>query len=89
MKGKKPESSEVKTMLIFSQAKLTVGGEGLVRVEGKLVPYRSRISRFVREHGIRDITVRLRDGRLVFPKSVAPRTRKKLKSFLSVECPIQ
>ena len=88
MKGKTPESSEVKTMLILSQAKLTVGGEGLVRVEGKLMPYRSRISRFVREHGIRDITVRLRDGRLVFPKSVPTRTRKKLKSFLSVECPI-
>lgn len=76
-------------MLIFSQAKLTIGGEGLVRVEGELVPYRSRISRFVREHGIRDITVRLRDGRLLFPKNVAPRTRKKLKSFLSAECPIQ
>ena len=89
MRGKKPEALEVKTMLILSQAKLAVGGVGLVRAEGKLEPYRSRISGFVREHGIRDITVRLRDGRMVFPKSVPPRIRKKLKTFLSVECPFQ
>jgi hypothetical protein len=89
MKVKKPEALEVKTMLIFSQAKLTIGGAGLVRVEGKLEPYRSRISGFVGEHGIRDITVWLRDGRFVFPKSVPPHTRKKLKNFLSAECPVQ
>ncbi len=89
MKGKKPESLEVTKVLILSQAKLTVYRDGLVRVEGKLEPYRSRITRYVREHGIRDITVRLRDGRLVFPRSVSPRTRKKLKTFLSLECPVQ
>ena len=76
-------------MLIISQAKLTISEEGLVRAEGKLEPYRSRISRYVQEHGIRDITVRLRDGRLVFARSVPLRTRKKLKAFLSIECPVR
>jgi hypothetical protein len=80
---------EAKTMLIFSQAKLTISEEGRVRAEGKLEPYWSRISGFVQEHGIRDITVRLRDGRLVFAKSVPVRTRKKLKAFLSAECPVR
>ena len=89
IRGKKPEWLEVTTMLIFSQAKLTVCGEGLVRVEGKLEPYWSRISGFVRELGIRYITVRLRGGRPVFPRSVPPRTRKKFKTFLSVECTVR
>jgi len=76
-------------MLMLSEAKLTVGAGGTVRVEGKLAPYWSRISGFVREHGISELTVRLRDGQLVFPKSTPPRIRAKLKTFLSVECPVR
>ena len=75
-------------MLILSEAKLTVGSGGDVRVEGKFGPYWSRISAFVRTNGIRGITVRLRDGQLVFPRSIPSHTRRKLVSFLSLECPI-
>jgi hypothetical protein len=75
-------------MLIFSQAKLTIGGECQVRVEGKLTPYQVRIAGFVRAHDIRNITVRLRDGRLLFPKRVPTRIRKRLERFLSIECPV-
>jgi hypothetical protein len=76
-------------MLIFSQAKLSVCRQGRVRVEGKFEPYWSRISGFVRELGIRDITVRLRDGHPVFPKSIPRRTQKQFRTFLRVECPVR
>lgn len=76
-------------MLILSQAKVTVDGNGEIAVEGMLTPHRARIVAFLRDLGLRGMTIRYRGGRYLFSRSIDAGTQQRLRNFLVNECPVR
>ncbi len=73
-------------MLLLSDAKITIGQPGDVRVEGRWKRYSARIRQFVADLGLTHATVRHRFGRFVFSSGVDPGTRQRFRNFLVNEC---
>lgn len=76
-------------MLFLSRAKIRVDVQGRVRVEGLLEQYTARIADFVAELGLRNATVRFRNGHYVFSRGIDEVTQQRLRNFLVNRCPLR
>jgi hypothetical protein len=69
-------------VLILSQGIIRVDGQGAVKMAGVKRVYEAKVERFLRDLGARNMTVRYRNGRLLFSKGVDPSTQQKIRNFL-------
>ncbi|MDB6017318.1 MAG: hypothetical protein JWR19_1807 [Pedosphaera sp.] len=73
---------------LFPDSKIRVSSTGEVRIIGTLAPYRSRIAYFIKELGLRQVTIRYRSKRFYFPRSIDSGTQQRLRNFFAAECPM-
>lgn len=76
-------------MLFLSRAKISVDAHGRVRVEGLLEEYAARVADFIADLGLRNATVRFRNGRYVFSRGIDEATQQRLRNFLVNRCPLR
>jgi len=76
-------------VLFLSRAKITVDKAGHVLVEGLWERYAARIEAFVTDTGLRDCTVRFRNGRCVFSGNADESTQQRVRNFLVNQCPLK
>jgi hypothetical protein len=73
---------------LFPDSKIIISQSGEVRITGMLAPYRVRIAWFIKELGLKGITIRYGSKRFYFPKAVDEGTQQRLRNFFSAEVPI-
>lgn len=76
-------------MLILSEGKISIAKNGDVSVEGKLQKYEMHIRMFFRDLGIKNMTIKYKKGRYIFPSGTKLIHQQQIRNFLINECPIK
>jgi len=70
-------------MLIFSDGLIKVTKNGEIKLHGVMTSCKAEVHQFFEELGLRNVTVRFRDGRFVFGKNVDSSTQQRIRNYLS------